>query len=231
MINPLHQILEQDTISIFKKGYTYLKTKLLPTIAQSDVSKNQSLLSEAYCIIGDIHDFNGAPEQAIKAYQQAIHFDASHAVAYQEMANALAQIGRYFEAFQAINLAIEQDSNNPELISDKAAYQDDMNYDVEPLFNPNNPVWKYCELLAEEQFDWVIAQISKTETRDIDLLKCLNRAYGALEQNDLYLTTWQKMKALEADFEMDYGDWFYMPRAVYDMEEMVLLRADSDLWD
>lgn len=230
MNHPLHQILQEDTLSIFQKGYIFFKTKLLPIVKQANISTDPVLISKGYCVIGDIHDLNGAPKQALKAYQTAIHFDKTNAVAHQEMANVLAQVGRYFEAFQAIHLAMEHEPDHSELMNEKEEYQDSLNYHVEPLFTDNNQLWKWSELLAEEQFKVVMEQILKSKTADMDALKCLNRAYGALGATDLYLENWKKMQHLEDDFEMDYGDWFYMPRRVYEMEEMRVLWRESSLW-
>lgn len=210
----LERIIEKGIDHLHQQGYIYLKQSLQPALKQVSHGTDALIVGEIYCLMADLHDLNGAPLQALQFYQKAITFDTNWAAPYQEVARVLAQVGRYFEAFQYINKAIAADPHDANLISEKQKYQDDMNYDVEPLYTKENEIWKWAELLAQEEFAKVIQQILAKKTNGIENLKCLNRAYGALEKVDLYLENWQKMEEREEELELEDADWFYMPQSL-----------------
>lgn len=56
-------------------------------------AEDRRLLSGAYYVVGDIHDFNGAPRAAISAYRRSLRFDPSEAAAWREIGGMLDRMG------------------------------------------------------------------------------------------------------------------------------------------
>jgi len=213
---------KEGILSLYGKGYAWLKSDFLPYLELGDdlLPDDGELLADCWYLVGDVFDFNAAPLKAVEYYKKAIACDEEIQGAYREIATMYELVGRYTEALEYLNVAIEKVPDDEMMLEDKAAIEDSINYTTEPFLTEDNLAWKLNEKLAEDGFDAVIKTVSEIEKPEVDVLQCLARAYGAKDNQEEYLKTWENIKASNSSIVLDHGDWFYMPLAVYDGKEI-----------
>lgn len=218
--------VEEDGIALLhSRGYQWFKSEFLPYLNLGDtlLADQVELLADCWYIVGDVHDFNGAPLKAIESYKKALEYDDEVDGAYREIANMYEQIGEYTQALEYINVAIEKMPEEEELMDEKAAIQDSINYTVEPYLTKENKAWILAEELAEGKSEAVIASVTAMENPEIAVLQCLAKAYGIEKQEEEYFNSWKRILNTEGNFALNYADWFYMPRTIYNSEKIWLL--------
>ena len=94
-------------------------------------------------------------------------------------------------------------------MEDRQRIQDCMVYDKIPEFQEGNLLWGYHEALIAGDFQATIHSIKALEKTEVDLLRCLYRAYGGLRDNKNGGITWQQISAIDQDAIRDEVDLFY----------------------
>jgi len=215
--------VEEDGIALLhSRGYQWFKSEFLPYLNLGDtlLPNELELLADCWYITGDVHDFNGTPLKAIESYKKALEYDDEVDGAYREIANMYEQIGQYTEALEYINIAIEKMPEEEELMDERAAIQDSINYTTEPYLTEGNKAWTLAEELGEGKSEAVIASVTAMENPEVAVLQCLAKAYGMETQEEEYMNTWNRILTTEGTLTLNYADWFYMPRAIYNSEKI-----------
>jgi tetratricopeptide (TPR) repeat protein len=218
--------VEEDGIALLhSRGYQWFKSEFLPYLNLGDtlLPNDLELLADCWYIVGDVYDFNGTPLKAIESYKKALEYDDEVDGAYREIANMYEQIGQYTQALEFINVAIEKMPDDEELMDERAAIQDSINYTVEPHFTPKNKAWTLAEELTEGKSEVVIETIAAIENPEIAVLQCLAKAYGMEKKEEEYINSWERILNTEGSLTLNYADWFYMPLAIYNSEKIWLL--------
>lgn len=215
--------VEEDGIALLhSRGYQWFKSEFLPYLNLGDtlLPNELELLADCWYIAGDVHDFNGTPLKAIESYKKALEYDDEVDGAYREIANMYEQIGQYTEALKYINIAIEKMPEEEELMDERTAIQDSINYTTEPYLTEGNKAWTLAEELGEGKSEAVIASVTAMESPEVAVLQCLAKAYGMEKKEEEYTNTWNRILTTEGSLMLNYADWFYMPRAIYNSENI-----------
>ncbi|MDP2865075.1 MAG: hypothetical protein Q8O90_02410, partial [Elusimicrobiota bacterium] len=90
---------------IDNKGYRWYVDYFLPAIRKMEsqhrtTCRDRYLISEAYYINGDIHDFNDAPQAAIRSYRRCLELDPKAGGAWREMGGMYGCLGHSKEALK-----------------------------------------------------------------------------------------------------------------------------------
>jgi tetratricopeptide (TPR) repeat protein len=179
--------VEDDGIALLhSRGYQWFKSEFLPYLNLGDtlLPNELELLADCWYIVGDVHDFNGTPLRAIESYKKALEYDDEVDGAYREIANMYEQIGQYTEALEYINVAIGKMPEEEELMDERAAIQDSINYTTEPYLTQDNKAWTLAEELGEGKSEAVIESITAMENPAVAVLQCLAKAYGMEAQEE-----------------------------------------------
>jgi tetratricopeptide (TPR) repeat protein len=215
--------VENDGIALlYSRGYHWFKSEFLPYLNLGDslLADDVELLADCWYIAGDVYDFNGTPLKAIETYKKALEYDDEVDGAYREIANMYEQVGEYTQALEYINVAIEKMPEEEELMDERAAIQDSINYTTEPYLTKENKAWTLAEDLAEGKSEAVIESVVAMENPEVAVLQCLAKAYGIERQEEAYFDTWSRILKIEGTLTLNYADWFYMPPAIYNSEKM-----------
>jgi len=94
-------------------------------------------------------------------------------------------------------------------MEDRQRIQDCIVYDKMPDFQEGNLLWAYNEALTEGNFEATIKSIQVSKTTDTELLKCLYKAYGGIQDKINGTATWQRIIAIDQAAERDELDLFY----------------------
>lgn len=207
----LNSFCESGSEMALQNGYQWFQKDLSPNL-QKITKENEVdplLLSDAWLITGEIHELLYAPKQAVTCYQLAVNFNATSVDAYQWLALVQEQLGDYVAALENIEWALKYAEEGEDLMEDRQRIQDCMVYDKSTDFTKENLYWKYCELLAADDFEPIIKDIHPFKTQDPDLLRCLYRALGAQQEKKKGDKVWQRIISIEPDAVLEEVDLFY----------------------
>lgn len=212
----LDEIAEEGILETHSRGYEWMRDELMPAIAlvEGDASPNEELLSDAWYIVGDIHDFNDAPLAAIAAYRKSGEADPRSAASFRELAIMHARMGEYEQALDAINQALEIDEDVPHGFDDLASIQQAAEQGEAVMFVQGDPLWAASEALGRFEPPAGLALLGETQTASE--LQMLARCVGALNQTEQYLDLWEQIAATGEPIELLYADWFFMADGAYD---------------
>lgn len=207
-----------------KQGYQWLKSEFLPSLDHAEQEiRDDELLSTCLYVLGDVHHFNGAPLAAIDAYRRALEWQQFGA-AYREIGGMLETMGRFDEASDNLQIAVDMDPDDDHAKTDlefvKKSIDDG---DTDFLFKEGDKIWECNELLARADITEGLRVVEELE--GIEANKARARCFGAMEDTGRYLTKWRRL-GTEGTFGLDYGDWWFMPESIYDgVEIWKILRA------
>ncbi len=208
----LKDFCNEGSEAVLIKGYRWFQETLTPNLREASEkygTVETALIGEAWLIAGEVHELLYAPNQAVTCYQISLHFNPFSEDTYRWLALVYEQLGDYMEATKNIELALKHTADGVALMEDRQRIQDCIVYDKDPDFQEGNLLWGYNEALTEGKFQAVIKSIQTSKTTDIELLKCLYRAYGGLRDKTKGTETWQQILAIDQDAIRDELDLFY----------------------
>jgi tetratricopeptide (TPR) repeat protein len=226
--NFLIKLCDEGSETMYWYGFDWFSKNLLPNLNVADklLEEEFELLSDSWCVLGDIYDYNNAPLKAIHAYNKASFLDPENPAAFQEMAVLQYAVGSYEDALKNINTALKLHPSDKDIIDDKAEIEDAIKTKEEVIDIADDIIWNMNEQLADFKFDEVIASLAGT--KEMEELKLIARAYGAMADTTNYLKTWRTIASKKVEFEINYADWFYMPKSIQQGSEIWQLFSDAN---
>jgi tetratricopeptide (TPR) repeat protein len=221
IIKLLNKVINKNIAWTYSKGYHWYAEILLPSVKYA--THNQLLgnkdLSDVWYEIGDIHFFNNALKEANVAYKKSISFDKTNAASYREIGSNLYFMSQYKKAKKYTQKAILLNKEDENAISDLEMIVSCIESINEADYEKINIHWLLKELLAKQKFNQIIT-ICK-DAKDIENLKILARAYGALNNCKDFFEVWKTIFLQNKEVEIEGADWYYMPSKIY---------RSSDIW-
>lgn len=207
----LKDFCSEGSEAVLAKGYCWFQDTLTPTLKEACEKHSEAtdLLGEAWLIAGEVHELLYAPNQAIACYQISLHFNPFAVDTYRWLALVYEQLGDYLAATKNIELGLKYTTEGATLMEDRQRIQDCIVYDKMPDFQAGNLLWAYNEALTEGKFKATIKSIQLSKTKDTELLRCLYRAYGGLQDAINGTAIWQQILAIDQDAVRDELDLFY----------------------
>ncbi|MCI5209044.1 MAG: hypothetical protein D3910_09665 [Candidatus Electrothrix sp. ATG2] len=187
----------------------HLPPTFLPTIYKAENSigseKHAALLSDAYYLLGDIHDFNEAPLAAIKAYKKSIEvYDNGYS--WRELGGMYGNIGEIEKALSCLRKAIDLEPDDKYTQMDLRFFEET---DDTRIYDDGDPYWEAREFLAVNQYEKFYGVIAPKKGLKKVLYKCL--ALGAQNKEDQYVQCIGQLQNFEKKFRFAWCNWFYRP--------------------
>lgn len=202
-------------------GYDWLKDKFLPALKRLErraaTFQEHEVLADAYYLLGDIHDFNDAPKQAINAYKASIsHFPYSTYAsgAWRELGIMHERIGQYNSAVKALKRATKINPDDERAVSDLECALDEQRYNYPPLYDFADHSYKALDLLARGQPKAALQTLERSKGILTRRLRAC--CFGQLMNMKSYFLEWEAITKLKGMVSLDYYDWFYMPVQISD---------------
>lgn len=207
---------------LYCRGYHWVSTRLSSSIAllESNVRSkaDRTSLSDAYYLLGDIHDFNDSPLAAIEAYKRSIAFDPVHAESWRELACRCAEVGENQLAREAIAESLRLDNSDQCALSDWEDIQELSSGPAEPqeflLFRVGDVLWDCRELLSNGHVYLALERLHKRRSISARLLRL--RALGMLSDTKKIIEEWEEIARSNGRLRITMADWYYMPEEIYD---------------
>ena len=208
------------------RGYEWLSKSFLPLLKYSS-SKMKGLednetLSNAYLLLGDLHETNDAPKQAINAYRESISHSRSpvnRAYALYEIGRNYSTIGKYQSSIETLKQAIDLCPDNDDFRSELYMVQGLLDDRESPVIDLTNPCYEALDLLAQSRPADALEVLRGK--KGVFCRRIRASCHGAMDHFDDYLKEWMHISRMKSDVELDYFDWFYMPRRSF---------LSRDLW-
>jgi tetratricopeptide (TPR) repeat protein len=207
------QLAGETVSSLHQKGYVNFSLIVLPRLQSAGRGKlmDAELLARCWTLVGDLYEINGAPNRAETAYKKALVFNPLRLDTLKRIIKVQIDTGKFHEAFKNVNIALDNDPDNMPLFTERQRIQDDMNYESEPCFSPDDLLWGLNEALANDKFESVIQTVLGTNMSDVEQLRCLARAYGAVGHHANYHKVWQTIRTLDQSAVPNTVDLYYCP--------------------
>lgn len=220
IINRLVRIAKGGVKDLHVKGYDFVYKKAIPLFEgfQAQTKREQELLSDCYYVLGDVFDFNGAPKAAIRAYQKAVGLDPSNSAAYREIAGMFHWMGDLKQAKRNLSLSLKIDPDEKCANCDMKLLLQDIENGFSPVYKNSDLIWQVNELLASNEPKKAISIITKR--RKIQYSLAMARCYGAMGDNHNYIEEWRGILNRDESFPLEYADWFYMPKKIYESPDI-----------
>jgi tetratricopeptide (TPR) repeat protein len=169
------------------------------------------LLSGAYYVVGDIHDFNGAPRAAISAYRRSLRFDPGEAAAWREIGGMLDRMGYRTRARSAVRRALALAPDDEYAKSDLQHLEPE---NADALFREGDPVWEADEMLARGRVEDAWPAVDGV--RGVRGMLCAARVLGARGDDGAVLRVWARIVRSGSPVELSSADWFFLPETVFE---------------
>ena len=105
---------------VHDKGHVWFQRRLLPALAMvasvAQSAADKRALGSAYYIVGDIHDFNHAPREALAAYRTSLRWWPDHGAAWREIGNMQQQVGQLDAARASLRKSLRLDPTEPDAL-------------------------------------------------------------------------------------------------------------------
>lgn len=217
----MNELLEKDRrflqrrhniADVMDRGYHWFTEKYLTVVARVEkagLKKDDPLLSDAYYLIGDVHDFCECPMAAIKAYRKSFQLDRRHSEALREMGSMYEYIGNYRKATTLLKKAIKMNPND-----DLALFDLERLFSGAPFYKPNDILWQARECLAQSKPRQALKLLAKrTRVKARQIRAC---AYGMLNDAQAIAAEWSGIASVKGTIEKTYADCFYTHAIVQD---------------
>ena len=121
---------------VHNQGYRWVKDRYVPALKRLEQASQsrqvKEILVDGYFVLGDVHDFNSAPMQAVKAYRKSIKYFPDPdfwSEPWREMGNMYSNVGRYDEAIKCLKRALRINPANKFAIGDLEVVE----YDIKKM--------------------------------------------------------------------------------------------------
>ena len=209
----LEQTIFEGGNNLLTLGFSHFHHGFLPRLLEAGKDKDfeRVLLSLGWCRVAEVYLIIGAPNRAEEMLNKAKAANKNNDEVFFLLAKIQTSRGEHFQALGSIQAAIELFPDRIEFHNEKQRIQDEMNYGNDPLYAKEDPIWRLNELLAEEQFETVINTVLETDMDNIEELKCMARAFGAVGHSANFQQTWNTIRKLDTETTYNPADEFYMP--------------------
>lgn len=219
---------------VHDQGYRWVKEQYFPGLKRLEKAVQarevKEVLSLGYYVLGDVHDFNWAPMQAVRAYKKSIqHFPEPDYASgsWREMGNMYGQVGKWDEAIKCLKKAV---NISPE---DKVACDDleIIQYDKKKnrtLYDIEDRLYQAFELLAQDKPYSALETLAGKRGLEAALARAC--AYGQLDDYESFISEWRKIAGMKSSIYLRHKEWFYMPDQCWEKPELweIFFEIESD---
>jgi tetratricopeptide (TPR) repeat protein len=211
---------------VISRGYVWFKSvycAYVLDLEQTSYHKDYSLLCDCYYMIGDVHDFNGSPKAAIKAYHKSFTWDPTCSAALREIGCMYSNMGELQKALSSLKKSLRIYPTDEHAISDYNYVLFQIEQDATGIYEENDVCWQAREKLAQDKPKLALRLLKHKRT--MLARQIMANAYAMLDDLDSVLEQWQKIANGQSMIEMRHADWFYLYECVWDSVEFWELLA------
>ena len=195
--------------AVHRCGHHWVQTEMLPAARRLEQSgpADRRLASRAFRLLGDLHDLNGAPRAAVRAYQRAVKLAPRKPGPWHAMGCMLDNMGLFGRARHALARAVQLAPKDELMRGDLERVEWAIFNDCPVLFEEGNLIWEASEALAAGR--WKKALGALDGKRSIRARQVRARVYAARGDVKRTVEQWRGIADGSGRVQLQHGDWYY----------------------
>jgi tetratricopeptide (TPR) repeat protein len=196
--------------AIHRRGHDWVRLRYLPglrKLEQGAARADQRRAARGWRLIGDVHDLNGAPRAAVRAYQRALRMAPQQPGPWHAIGCMLDNMGSFQRARHALLRAVSLAPNDELLRGDLERVEWAMFNPCPVLFEADNPLWEGAEELAAGRPNQALARLGRR--RSVRARQVRARIHGARGDADGALAQWEAIASMSGRVQLQLADWYY----------------------
>ncbi len=205
---------------VYGQGYRWVHRQFIPALqllGSRGSKQDHPLIADGCYLLGDVHDFNGAPKAAIRAYRQCLSWDSRVGAAWREIGSMLERLGNFRAARSSLRKAVALDPEDEFAQMDLKALEEGR---VASVYHLGDPLWSSSELLAQGRIK--AAMVALARHTSVKARQARARILAACGESNLAIEEWSKIAKSSEPVEMMGADSFYT---------VDLLRDSAPFWE
>jgi tetratricopeptide (TPR) repeat protein len=200
-----------DLGELHRRGHAWVDGELGPALARLAASAragDRRLAAHGHALLGDLHDLNGAPCAAVRAYHKSLELAPRVAHAWHAIGCMLDNMGRFREARHALRRALSLAPDNALLAGDLERVEWAMLHPGCPvLYEATSALWQASEALAAGKHREAHARVGRR--RGVAARQLAARVHSAAGNPARALGEWEAIAALAGPIRLAHADWYY----------------------
>jgi tetratricopeptide (TPR) repeat protein len=199
---------------LHRRGHAWVKGDLLPAIGRLAATTrrvDRQTAARVFFLLGELHELNGAPRAAVRAYQHAAALSLSGkevgAAAWREMAGAFENMGLYKRARHALERARALDPADELALADLDRVEWALFHDCPPLYDDKSAAWRSLEAIAAGRYRQALVLAGGDAGLRARQLRA--RAHGARGDARAVVAEWQGVAGTRGPVQLQLADWYY----------------------
>ena len=169
--------------------------------------RDRCVAAQAFYLLGDCHDLNGAPRAAIRAYQRALVLDPKRSDAWREIAAMLENMGELKRSRRALLRAQSLARRDDLIVGDLERVEWAMFNRVPAMFSEGSWLWAASEQLAAGRPRRALGLLGRKRNIKARLMR--SRCYGALGDCDGAVREFAAIAKAKGTVQLRHADWYY----------------------
>jgi len=191
-------------------GHHWVQRSYLPALrrlAKARSRADRSLGARGYELLGGVHDLNGAPRAAIRAYQRCLQLQPDSARAWRAIACMLENLGHYQRARHGLLRAQALDPNDGLATADLERIDWALYHPCPVLYEEGSLALEVNEALAAGRYNQARELLGRRRTIRVRQMRA--RIHGARGEVDELVKQWTAIGNAKGRLQLQHADWFY----------------------
>lgn len=191
-------------------GHHWVQRSFLPALrrlAKARSRTDRRVGARGYELLGGVHDLNGAPRAAIRAYQRSLQLQPNSARSWRAIACMLENLGHYQRARHALLRAQALDPEDGLVGADLERIDWALYHPCPVLFEEGSVALEANEALAAGRYRKAQELLGRRRTIRIRQLRA--RIHGARGEVDGVVKQWTAIGSGKGRLQLQHADWFY----------------------
>jgi tetratricopeptide (TPR) repeat protein len=198
---------------VHRQGQAWVEQRYLPCIRkleQAPRAADRRLAARGWAVLGEVHDLNGAPRAAVRAYQRSVRLDPRRAATWRAVGCLLDHMGEFQRARHALMRAVSLDRDDELAAGDLERVEWALLHGCPVLYDHKSLSWRASEALAAGRYRRALALLARPRTvRARQVRARIHSARGDVEQ---VLCEWTAVTSMNGRVQLAHADWYYTLR-------------------
>ncbi|HZO12046.1 MAG TPA: tetratricopeptide repeat protein [Polyangiaceae bacterium] len=192
------------------RGHSWVKQAYLPCLDRLEKAVSHAdkrLAAHGWRELGRVHDLNGTPRAAMRAYQRWLALEPESVEAWRAIAALHESMGEYDRANLALKRADRIAPAHGGVLGDVERVLWLWSEKYPPIYDARSIAWRIGEEIAAGRGTRALQLLTRKRAAAFRQLRA--RVYGARNDADQVLAEWQAIADTARRIQIQHADWYY----------------------
>ena len=202
------------TGAVHRKGHHWVTAHFVPAVAKLSDSRrkaDQRMAAQAWSLLGDVHDLNGTPKAALRAFRRSIKLAPREAATWHAIGCVLDNMGELKRARHALLRAAKLSPDDSMLAGDIERVEWALFNPYPALYEQRNVLWHAAEALAAGHHKKALSLLSRRRKARARQIRA--RVHASRDNKSAVLDEWTAIGDLAGNIQLTHADWYYTLRS------------------